>query len=153
MSRNDQELSKPKGGYRFQKGKSGNPTGRPRGSKSVASKLLDSMGTEAAGSIMTSVIEAAQAGDMRAAEIVLARLWPVRRGRPIIMELPDTRSLEGLQAAMAKVVELMSAGQISTEEAASITAVLETNRKIIETVELQHRLQAVEDKISQSNVY
>ena len=157
MSRNDGEADKfkPKQGYRFQKGQSGNPAGRPKGTgkAQAATKLLDSIGTDSANDILESVIKAAKAGDMRAAEIVLAGLWPLRRGRPIVMDLPDTRTLEGLQAAMAKVVEIMSAGQISSEEAASITAVLETNRKIIETVELQHRLQTLEDKVSQSNVY
>ena len=70
-------------GGRFTRGTSGNPKGRPRGSRHTALLALDAIGAEGAEDVLRSVVVAAKGGDTRAADLILRRLWPERRGRPV----------------------------------------------------------------------
>jgi hypothetical protein len=119
---------------RFEKGQSGNPNGRPAGSRNKATLLLDKLADDEAETIQRQVIEAAKGGDLKAAEIILARIWPLRRGRPVCLELPLVRTAAEVSDGMAALVEAMAAGQVTPEEAATVAAVLEIRRK------LRHRL-------------
>jgi hypothetical protein len=55
--------------------------GRPEGSRNKATLLLDRLADDEAEAIQRQVIEAAKGGDLKAAELILARIWPPRRGR------------------------------------------------------------------------
>ena len=66
-------------GSRWQPGQSGNPAGRPKGTRHAALLALDAIGAEASKEILTAVVGAAKGGDMRAADILLRRLWPERK--------------------------------------------------------------------------
>jgi len=57
----------------FECGGPGGP-GRPQGSRNAASLLLDKLAEGDGEATVKQVIEAAKAGDMRAAEIILARM-------------------------------------------------------------------------------
>lgn len=131
---------------RFQPGRSGNPNGRPVGSRHEALRALDSIGAENARGVMQAVVDAAKAGDMRAAEILLSRLWPARKGRPVTLDMPPIRTAADVAAALAEVSAEMSAGNITPEEAGAVAAVLETQRRAIETEDLERRIAALEGK-------
>jgi hypothetical protein len=75
-------------GRPFQKGTSGNPAGRPRGARHRATVLAEKLMEEDVAKIVASVISAAKAGDMTAARVVLDRLVPVPKDRPICISLP-----------------------------------------------------------------
>jgi hypothetical protein len=48
-------------------------------------------------SLLEAVVAAAINGDMRAAEILLSRVWPARKGRPVaIADLPSLTSAAAL---------------------------------------------------------
>src|SRR4051794_28413388 len=97
-----------KQGGRFERGQSGNPQGRPAGSRNKASILLDKIADDEAEAIQRRVIDAAKAGDLKAAELLLARIWPPRRGRTVRLGLPSIRVAEGVSEAMAAVVDAMA---------------------------------------------
>lgn len=138
------ETTPPQHGHRWPKGVSGNPAGRPRGARHRALIALDLVGQNAAADIMRSVVAEALAGDMRAADILLARLWPVRRGRPVRLDLPAIASAADLARALGTVVAAVATGELTPEEAASVSAVLDAQRRAIELGELESRITALE---------
>ncbi|MCU4161748.1 DUF5681 domain-containing protein [Acidiphilium sp. AL] len=133
-------------GRRFQPGQSGNPAGKPKGTKHKALAALDAIGAEAAREVLQSTIAAAKRGNSRAAEILLARLWPARKSRPVMLDLPAVASADGVTAALAAVIEAMAAGDLAPDEAAAVAAVIEGQRRAIETTDFERRLAALEER-------
>ena len=133
-------------GRPFAPGQSGNPDGAKPGRRHPALEALDAIGHERAQAVLDRVILAAESGDMRAAEIVLRRVWPERRGKPVRIDLPAVNTAADLVPAMARVAEAMACGDLSPEEAQSVTAVLEGQRRVIETRDMEARLKRIEDE-------
>ncbi len=123
--------------------RSGNP-GRPRGSRHAALVALDHIGEEGAEDVMRAVLDAARGGDMRAADILLRRLWPERKGRPVQFDLPPlVTAADGAQATGA-VAAAVASGHLSPEEGQAVAAIVEAHRRAVETVELAERLAQLE---------
>ncbi|WP_241671198.1 DUF5681 domain-containing protein [Dankookia rubra] len=129
---------------RWQPGGSGNPAGRPRGARHEALLALDAIGADNAYEVMRAVVGAARAGDMRAAEILLSRLWPQRKGRPVALDLPALNTAADVSAALAATAAAMAEGTLSPEEAGAVAAVIEAQRRAIETLNLEARIAALE---------
>ena len=125
---------------RFRPGQSGNPQGKRPGSRNRASVVLDKMLADDGADVVQAVLTAAKGGDMQAARLVLDRIVPVRKGRPIRLDLPTVESATDVLAALSSTVTAMAEGDITPDEAAVVAGVLETKRKAIETVELEARL-------------
>ena len=105
---------------------------------------LDAIGADAAREVMGAVVGAAVAGDMRASEILLRRLWPERKGRPLMVDLPPITGAADLPAAVGAVVQSVAAGDLTPEEGQAIAGILETQRRAIETADLAARIEALE---------
>jgi len=125
-------------------GNRGGP-GRPRGSRHRAQVALDAIGEAGATEVLQAVLQAAKDGDMRAASILLDRVWPTRKGRAVEVALPEVASAADLVPALAAVAAAMGRGELTPEEARSACAVLEGQRKAIETAELEARVVALEE--------
>ena len=130
-------------GGRFARGNPGGP-GRPKGGRHAALAALDALAAEAAEAVLRRVAEDAKAGDLRAAEILLRRLWPERRGRPVEVELPPVTAAADLVPAIAALVRALASGVLTPEEAQAVAGVLEAQRKAIETGELEQRIELLE---------
>ena len=132
---------------RFVAGGPGGP-GRPKGSRHRAQAALDAIGEAGAAEVLQAVLQAAKGGDMRAASILLDRVWPARKGRAVEVELPAVASAADLVRALAAVVAAMARGELTPEEARAVAGVLEAQRKAIETAELEARVAALEQCVS-----
>ena len=119
-------------GGRFRVGQSGNPAGRRPGSRNLASQILDALAEGEAEAVLEAMVERAKQGDLKAAEIVLARAWPVRKGRPIALALPAVSTASGAAAAFAEVLAALAEGRLTPEEAAAVTALLEAHVRALE---------------------
>ena len=128
---------------RFINGGRGGP-GRPKGARHAALAALDAIGGEAAEEVLGVVVAAAKGGDLRAAEVLLRRLWPERKGRPVEVELPEVASAADLVPALAAVAAAMGRGALTPEEAQAVAGVLETQRRAVETADLEQRIAALE---------
>ena len=129
---------------RFVAGGPGGP-GRPRGSRHRALAALDAIGEAGAAEVLQAVLKAAKGGDMRAASILLDRIWPARKGRAVEVALPPVAGAADLVPALAAVVAAMGRGEVTPEEAKAIAGVLEAQRKAVETAELEARVAALEE--------
>ena len=82
---------------------------------------------------------------MRAAEILLRRLWPEPKGRVINFDIPPV--LDGAHDMVTKIQALIAsvaAGELSPEEANQVASLLDLERKVIEVSSLEERIQSLE---------
>lgn len=138
------EKARGKQNTAWRPGQSGNPAGKAKGVRHRALVALDAIGTEGAADIMRAVVTAARSGDMRAADILLRRIWPERKGRPVMLDLPPMRTAADLPGALATIAEAVAGGEITPEEGQAVAAVLEAQRRAIETTDFERRLAALE---------
>src|SRR5919202_930055 len=78
----------------------GNPGKRP-GTRRRTSVLAEALMAESAEDVIRAVITAAKGGDMTAARIVMDRLAPIRRGRPVAFDLPEVEGAAVIVEAFA----------------------------------------------------
>jgi hypothetical protein len=121
--------------------------GRPAGSRNRATLILDALAEGEAEMLLRTVLEQAKDGDTRAAEMVLARVWPVRRGRPVTLSLPPIRGAVDVVAALGAVADAMAIGELTLEEASAAAGVIEANRRAVETADLDERLRRLEQTL------
>ena len=121
----------------------GNP-GRPKGAKHKTTILAEKLMADDVEGVVKAVIDAARTGDMAAARIILDRLVPVRKGRPVEIELPPVKTAADVLAAMAAVLDHVAEGEITPDEGATVAGILEVKRRTLETVDLERRLAALE---------
>ena len=127
----------------------GNP-GKPKGARHKATFIGEKMAIETlmeddAEGVARRVIAAAKDGDMTAARLVLERIYPVRKGRPVHLGLPTVETAADLLTALSEVVATMARGEITPEEAVVVANVIEAKRRTFETVELEQRIAALEE--------
>ena len=67
-----------------------------------------------------------------------------RRGRPVTLDLPALTNAADLAAALGSVVNAVASGELSPEEGQAVAAILEGQRRALETVDLEQRLSALE---------
>ncbi len=126
--------------HAFAKGISGNPKGRPKGSRHKTTMMLQTLMEGDAAAIVQTVINQAKAGDMAAARVIIDRLIPPARERPVSLTLPDTSSAEGIAAAQNVILQAVADGELLPTEAATLAGIVEARRRAIETVELEQRI-------------
>jgi hypothetical protein len=131
---------------RFQKGQSGNPAGKPKGTRhktTIAMQaLLDGQGE----ALAQKAIYLALDGDLVALRLCLERLLPARKDSHVSFSLPEMKSARDTSSALAAILEAVSIGDLSPIEAQSIAALIETYRKTLETTELETRIKQLEER-------
>jgi hypothetical protein len=70
-------------GRPFEKGKSGNPGGRPKGSRNAATLALEILLDGQAQALTQKAIDLALTGDIPAPRLCLDRILPPRKNRPV----------------------------------------------------------------------
>lgn len=98
---------------KFEKGRSGNPKGRPRGIVDKRSALREALADDLP-AIVKAMIEAAKGGDVQAASLILSRtLPPLRPERvPVSLDVGNDASMDDMKRAIA---EGMAAGKIAPD--------------------------------------
>jgi hypothetical protein len=117
---------------RFVPGMSGNPAGKPPGTRNRATLLRASLDAEDSPAMARVVIDKALAGDVATAKFCIARLMPQPRSRAIEIDLPSGARARDLVAAFDETVRAMAAGEITPDEAVQESRVLVRRRKAIE---------------------
>ena len=70
---------------------------------------------------------------------------PAPLPRFVMLDIPKADTAEGIKAALARIVEAMAAGEIAPSEAQGFVAVVEAQRRAIETADILDRLATLEE--------
>lgn len=127
---------------KFKPGRSGNPTGRPRGTKNKANALRARI-VEEIPVIVDNLIEAAKGGDMQAARLLIERAIPTLRAEEarVTLDLPDDAPLSEQGTAILRAV---ADGRITPSQGATMVQSLAGLARIIEISDLEERIAALE---------
>ncbi|MEZ5690746.1 MAG: DUF5681 domain-containing protein [Rickettsiales bacterium] len=131
------KTTKKQRGKQFEKGKSGNPSGRPKGSRNKTTMAMLELLEDEAEEITRTVIERAKAGDMMAIKLVMERICPPRKDLPVYFEIGSVKTIFDLIPAIDKLLQAISAGEISPQDAKVVSELIEQQRKtIVSTIPL-----------------
>jgi hypothetical protein len=77
--------------------------------------------------------------------LCVERLVPLRKGRPVVFDLPAVETAADVANALGAIAGAMAAGELTPDEAGAVAGVIEAKRRAIETVEHEERLQRLEE--------
>lgn len=130
---------------RFRKGQSGNPGGRPIGSRNKATEIAEQLLDGEAEALTRKAVERALEGDNAALRLCLERIIPPRRRRPVNFDLPAVRGAADLAGMMAAITTAAAQGTIAPGEAAEMARVVEIFVRAVETSDFERRLRELEE--------
>jgi hypothetical protein len=130
---------------RFTKGQNPGP-GRPPGCRNKLTELIEGLAARRTEKVLHVVWDCAEEGNMHAASLLVPRIWPLRLGQSVQLDLPPVETSAGLIQAQAALVAAMARGEVTPLEAASIASVLETQRRAIEMHEHEQLIRELEEK-------
>ena len=134
-------------GRPFQKGQSGNPAGRPNGSRNATTIALEALLDGQATALTQKAIDVALTGDIPALRLCLDRILPPRKDSPVAFDLPEMKTLNDAVPAMGALVKAVGDGDLTPTEAAELTKMVQAFAKIIETAGLEERVRKLEEAI------
>ena len=128
----------------FVKGKSGNPAGKPKGTRHKSTKLRDAIAGDMQ-AIIAALVEKAKDGDTSAAALLFSRTLPPLRPQsdPPDVDLPGTTMSERAEAITAAAL----AGDLSPTGARELMSLLAQQARIAEVTELAERLERIENSL------
>jgi hypothetical protein len=132
---------------RFKPGESGNPEGRPKGSRNATTLALEALLDGEAETLTRKAIELGKGGDLTALRLCLDRIVPPRKDRHIAFALPGMKEPADAAKGLAAIVAAVANGELTPSEAAELTKLVESFARVLETVDHEERLQALEGKI------
>jgi hypothetical protein len=134
---------KPRG-RPFEPGTSGNPNGRPKGSRNKTTTAVEVLLDGEADVLTRKAVERALRGDPMALRLCLERLLPPRRDRPVAFDLPEIATASDAVKASSAILAACAAGSLTPGEATVVMGLTKSHVRTLETVELEARLTALE---------
>ena len=129
----------------FEPGQSGNPNGRPPGSRNKTTVAIEKLLEEDAETIVKKAIEMAKSGDTALIKLCLSRLSPPRRDRHIPFALPEMNSPADALNAVATITDAVAAGELTPGEAAHLSQLVGNYAKALEVIEVEERVSRLEE--------
>jgi hypothetical protein len=134
----DKTIEKQRG-KPFEKGTSGNPHGRPRGSRNATTLALEALLDGQAEALTQKAVDLALTGDIPALRLCLDRILPPRKDRPVSFTLTPIKSAQDAAAVVSAVLTGVAAGEITPTEAVEVGKLIDSYVKAYETAELAER--------------
>jgi Family of unknown function (DUF5681) len=131
-------------GRPFEPGRSGNPSGRPKGARNKTTIAVEALLDNEAEALTRKVVELALGGNLAALRLCFERLLPPRRDRAVAFDLPKIESAADAVAASGAVLESCAAGTLSPGEAADVMRLIETHLNAIKLTQMEARVAALE---------
>jgi hypothetical protein len=129
----------------FQKGKSGNPGGRPRVSDEVR-ELARSKAPHAFKRLVQLMDSKNERVAMAASNAVLDRAYgkPAPEQRMVSFQAVPIQSAKDITSALYNLLTATASGELSISDARDLAGIFETQRRALETHDLEERLQKLE---------
>jgi hypothetical protein len=109
-------------------GVSGNAAGRKQGSRNRATLVLQALLEAEGEKVVRKAVEMALAGNETALRLVVERLIPPVKERPIQLDLPRLGKASDVAEAVRRAIEAVAAGQLMPSEAETVLKLLEALR-------------------------
>src|SRR5260370_23123077 len=129
----------------FQKGQSGNPAGRPLGSRNKATLAAEALLEGELERLTREAIDRAMDGDALLLRLCITRLMPAPRGRRVQLDRAGGGNVADVAASLEATIRAVAEGVISPLEASDVAEVIELQRRTVETVDLERRLAHLEE--------
>ncbi len=133
---------------RFQKGKSGNPAGRPKGrSNPILASIKRQFGGEPG--FWNHVAKAAKAGDRHCLDLLASRVRPSLKSRSVCVEL----NIKGDRASdfTTGVLNAIANGELPPDEGASLLSAILSGEKLEQLEELEQRVNQMVERQNANN--
>jgi hypothetical protein len=137
---------------RFVAGASGNPADKRPGTRNRKTVLAEALRDGEDNAVARVVIDKALAGDAVTARFLLGLLSPKPRGRAIALDLPEGTRPGDAVAAFDATLAAMAAGEITPDEALTVTRVLDGRRRALQALLLERRLDAAAAQMTEAAV-
>ena len=131
-------------GRPFVRGQSGNPAGRPMGSRNKATMAAEQLLDGEAAALTRKAVGLALGGDALALRLCVERIIAPCRGRPVELALPPIDSVADLAPTMAAIAAAAASGAITPGEAAQFARLVETFGRAIDATDFDRRLRSLE---------
>jgi hypothetical protein len=133
----------------FLPGQSGNPAGRPRGSRNKKTIALEVLLDGESEAVMQKMITLAKMGDDVAMRLCVERMMAPRRERPVPLQLPRVESDADARRASADVLEALAEGEITPKEAEHLLRAVAGAAVIMQSSEIAARLKWIEQRLGE----
>jgi hypothetical protein len=128
----------------FQPGQSGNPAGRPPGARNRRTIVSAAMLEGEADALVRRAIDQGLDGDLRAIRLILDRLEPAPKDRPIDFEMPPVAKAQDSIAAFGAISSAVAKGELTPLEAKALSTHLDCQVRAIERATFEERLEKLE---------
>src|SRR5215203_6911368 len=130
---------------RFQPGRSGNPQGRPPGSRNKTTRAIDALFDGEAEALTRKAIELAKAGDLVALRLCLDRICPPRKDRPVSFAMPELSTAADAKLAASALVKAVADGELTPGEASELGRLLDAFTRVLDAAEFEERISRLEE--------
>jgi hypothetical protein len=131
-------------GRPFPKGRSGNPVGKPLGTRNKATIAAEGLLDGEAEAITRKAIEKAKEGDATALRLCLERILPARKDRPVAFTLPAIVRASDAVTAAGALLAAVACGDLTPSEAGELSKLVDIFIHSIEATEFEERLSKLE---------
>jgi hypothetical protein len=121
---------------RFPKGTSGNPAGRPAGSRHKATFVFDQLRDNEGRQLLSKLLELPHRGNLPALRRFLDRFYPERKDPAFPMALPPLESTHVLLPYFREVSGAAAAGEITPAQGESLIHIAMSHARVIELAAL-----------------
>jgi uncharacterized protein DUF5681 len=127
---------------KFQPGHSGNPAGRPPGSRNKKTIALEEAFAEHGEEILKDVVARAKEGQDTPLRLCMERMLARKRERAIAIALPAIETPEDARAAVAVVTAELAEGNLTISEASGLIALIDRMVRLAERIAKMEQVRA-----------